>query len=569
MNYSVVKKAIPYELDEKLISNETIFVTFFDAEGTQIEVKEFGCLSKEKLMDIKVKYPNFKLKELYFINFSINEYHDFFEWDDEKILKGFQAERCFFDGDSDFNSIKFGKDGFSLAYSCFGNGNVGFQKTVFLSEVVHFNGIKFGIGEKDFSFSYFQGKDINFFGTQFGDGKVSFRGSSLSNGHLNFGGASFGKGSVDFDFSVFGINGVDFSSVNFGNCEVSFRNINFNNGDIIFFGSTFSEGKISFSGSIFGDSNIDFSFCQYIKCDIHFKYVIFGNGKFNMSNMNLLEGNIIFKSVEFKGKVISFFESSINNLIFIDSLFIEHVNMNLKECKVLTLENCIIEKTFDLGSTSKNIVKIKCFNIINTKNLGQIYIDWRMNDVKSMIYAQGETTSYKEKGNQFRLLKENFRNIGQYNDEDFAYLEFKRCESIYKLKGEDIIDQKNRNLKRIREYIIYPFKWFILDFVGNYATNPFRILGTMFTTVIVFAGIYTMPFVELSGSKFIARSTNNPRLQIFMESLYHSIATILTIGYGDINPGNMYAMLLSGFEGFIGLFLMSYFTVAFVRKILR
>ncbi|MCK5311801.1 MAG: hypothetical protein KAJ62_06810 [Desulfobacteraceae bacterium] len=43
----------------------------------------------------------------------------------------------------------------------------------------------------------------------------------------------------------------------------------------------------------------------------------------------------------------------------------------------------------------------------------------------------------------------------------------------------------------------------------------------------------------------------------------------MTIGYGDIQPANFSGIILSGFEGFMGLFLMSYFTVTFVRKVLR
>jgi len=51
-------------------------------------------------------------------------------------------------------------------------------------------------------------------------------------------------------------------------------------------------------------------------------------------------------------------------------------------------------------------------------------------------------------------------------------------------------------------------------------------------------------------------------------SFYHSAITFLTIGYGDYSPWGA-VRVISSIEGFVGLFLMSYFTVAFVRKILR
>lgn len=569
MKYNVVRQAIPYKLTDCLTASETVIVTFFSDEGVQTEKRNFGYLSKDELIALKLKYPAFRLKELYFRDFSIHDYHDLFEWDDSKILLSINMEKCFFDGKSDFSNTDFGKAGFSLANSFFGNDQVNFQKSTFLSDIVNFSGIQFGSGEKNFSYTNFYGKEIQFFSTNFSDGQVSFRASSFVNAHLNVGGAIFGIGDVDFEFCVFGAGGVDFSGVNFGDGEVSFQNGIFNSGDIFFFGSTFGTGKISFSGAVIGDGNINFSFCVYANCVIHLRYVKFGFCIINMSSMNLAEGYILFKSVEFKSKGMDFSESAINQIIFRDSLFFEHVNMSLKKCKTLTIENCIIEKTINLSSSSKRTVNIDCLNLLNTRNLGQIYLDWVMNDVKKMIYAQGKTTDYQEKANQLRLLKENFRKIGQYDDEDFAYVEYKRCMSISELKGEDLLHHKHKRLKRIRRYIAFPFKWLILDFVGNYATNPFRIIETMLLTVIAFAALYTMPFIQLHGEKTLIDSTDSPTLQLYGKALYHSIATIFTIGYGDVNPSNIYAMLLSGFEGFTGLFLMSYFTVAFVRKILR
>ena len=57
-------------------------------------------------------------------------------------------------------------------------------------------------------------------------------------------------------------------------------------------------------------------------------------------------------------------------------------------------------------------------------------------------------------------------------------------------------------------------------------------------------------------------------LSLVAKSFYHSAITFLTIGYGDYYP-SWIIRWISSVVGFTGLFLMSYFTVAFVRKILR
>ena len=53
-----------------------------------------------------------------------------------------------------------------------------------------------------------------------------------------------------------------------------------------------------------------------------------------------------------------------------------------------------------------------------------------------------------------------------------------------------------------------------------------------------------------------------------VNALYFSVVTLATIGYGDFAPDG-FARIIAGTEGFMGVFMMSYFTVAFVRKILR
>ncbi len=51
--------------------------------------------------------------------------------------------------------------------------------------------------------------------------------------------------------------------------------------------------------------------------------------------------------------------------------------------------------------------------------------------------------------------------------------------------------------------------------------------------------------------------------------LYYSVITFFTVGYGDLSAQDGWTALLCGAESFLGVFLMSYFSVAVVRKILR
>lgn len=77
-------------------------------------------------------------------------------------------------------------------------------------------------------------------------------------------------------------------------------------------------------------------------------------------------------------------------------------------------------------------------------------------------------------------------------------------------------------------------------------------------------------FIQITGLGNIASGLggNHDAIGIIGRSFFFSGVTFFTIGYGDFYPMGIirvFALL----EGFTGVFLMSYFTVAFVRKILR
>jgi len=196
--------------------------------------------------------------------------------------------------------------------------------------------------------------------------------------------------------------------------------------------------------------------------------------------------------------------------------------------------------------------------------LGRIYIDWRRLNIKELIYKQDSTTKSKEE--QFRILKENYNLTGQYSYEDEAYVEFKRTEALVHLK-EDKLKQPNF---KIIAYIKFAFKWLIFDKMGKFATDPLRVLFTMLVTYLMFTFLYVL--LAKIGNVHIVSSLFEPgdprALQPIGKAFYHSAITFLTIGYGDYYPDGV-SRWISSIEGFVGLFLMSYFTVAFVRKILR
>jgi len=256
------------------------------------------------------------------------------------------------------------------------------------------------------------------------------------------------------------------------------------------------------------------------------------------------------------------------NADFSEVGFLGHVYFMNSTCKALILTDCIIEKTFDLSNTQFDEL-----SLMNLKILGFIHLEWneniRYSINKYVMIKSNEVvvslTPYMDKAKQFRFLKENFRRIGQYDDEDKAYVEFKRYEAKSKFKCEE----ETRLFNKIFNKLFFPFKWLIADFIGEYGTNPMRILASLVLSIIFFGAVY-----YLCGAGIENFGIGLGILQKIGTSLYYSAITSFTVGYGDISPTKFGAHqglveALSCFEAFFGLFLMAYFTVAFSRKVLR
>ena len=161
------------------------------------------------------------------------------------------------------------------------------------------------------------------------------------------------------------------------------------------------------------------------------------------------------------------------------------------------------------------------------------------------------------------MLKNNYAKFGYFDDEDNLYVAYRR----YRAKDQLKSNKKNGILSKIYAYMKYYFNLTIFDIPGEYGTRLGNVALTMLNTVLLFSFLY-YSFPSLINFENISYSTNEIWNRL-AGSIYHSIITFLTIGYGDVAPKSLCGGVISGFEGFLGLFLMAYITIAFSRKVLR
>jgi hypothetical protein len=575
-SYRVEIKNLKFISDDGRKFPRTAIVTFLNEKDEEIGTELLGNIDIADIyLKIEKKEP-LVLDNCYIEEFSLSHYRAKLGIDRKEYVKinGFSAKMSFFDshnatdftycdfgdGITSFEGAHFARGRVLFNNSIFGEGDVSFAAVLVRNGNIEFTGCSFGKGDfifknsvlfdgiKDFQDISFSEGEVTFANTEFNSGDILFINTHFGDGRFNFKIARIVSGRVDFHYAGFGNGDVIFERTEFGNSRVDFRAVDF------------GSGRVNFNRSIFGDGDLTFEGASFSGSKFYFKKAWMGVGSKDFSLMEMGETEMSLEKTDFGTGALSF-NTSRYKLLSLRSCHLDHyVDLRIFGADELDLSDSIVRDIIDLEPYNVD-VNISVINLSGMRLLGNIYIDWKRNRCKESIQSQ-QKTSLRQKAEQFRILKENFNVTGKYDDEDRAYVMFKRIEALSDLEEETV---KKGGIKSLPAYLSYGFRWIVFDAAGQYATNPIRVLFSMVVSYVVFSLIYIFEML-FTTADIIASVDDN--LSTVAKGFYHSAVTFLTIGYGDHYPYGAIRWM-SGIEGFIGLFLMSYFTVAFVRKILR
>jgi hypothetical protein len=576
-HYQIKLKNVKFTAEDGRTCPKTALVTFHNEEGEELDSELFGVVDVNEIYDMIKEGKDINLDNFYISEFSLSAYRKLIGIDRKEIVrfKSFSAKNAFFeakistdfsyssfsDGDVSFDGSHFAKGKVFFNGSVFGKGNAIFSNTLFRDGNIEFTGSVFGEGDFLFKNAIVKDGIKDFQDIQFGNGEVSFANTEFNSGELLFINTRFNNGR--FNFKVTRIMGgkVDFHYSVFGNCEIMFERTEFGNSRVDFRTVDFGSGRINFNRSVFGNGEVNFEGASCKAGKIQFKKAEMGSGAKNFSLMEMADTDISFERTEFGDGDVSFYNSKFHT-ISLKSCHLDHYfDLRISDSELLDISDTIIRDIVDIEPYDFPI-DIKIVDMSGMRLLGKLYINWRHNKCKEIIINQ-EITTFHQKAEQFRILKENFSSTGKYEDEDEAYIMFKRYEAMSWLT-----EQKEKGgLTKIFSYVPHGFQWLVFDKIGLYATSPGRVLLSVVMFWFFFGLVYFL--ISLTGLGQTVSAVGNPdHLTAFLQSFYHSAITFFTIGYGDVYPMGL-SRIISGMEGFMGVFMMSYFTVAFVRKVLR
>jgi hypothetical protein len=576
-NYKVKINPVAYITKNGTRFESTASISFHDENRKEQAHYNLAYCDAESIYEMIDRKEPVILDECYIENFSLSEYRKSRGLEERSIviLNSFSAKSAFFEAsvETDFSYSNIIGEGISFYKSRFINGRTSFHKTrfsgsesdfsnsIFKCEAIDFSNAVFEGGTVNFKSSHFLGGFKNFQYTDFGDGLVSFENVDFGDGDLNFVNTNFRSGNVTFKIARFGTGKKDFEFAQFGDGDVIFDRAEFGNGRVDFRMIEFSLGRVYFNRASFGDGDIAFDGSSLLNSRMSFKKTGFGCGKLSFEEVQFETSEVLFENVQFENGSIYFGKALFKSLSMVSCQLNHYVDFRVRYCGTLELSDSIARDIVDFSSYDQE-VEIGTLNLAGMRLVGQIYIDWNKNNVKEIINNQ-DNTNNAEKAEQFRILKENYGRIGNYKSEDLAYIQFKRHEHKASL---DAALEKSK-LNAIWKLPIYALKLIIVDRMGLYATSPARVI---FSLIIIYFGFslihFVSPYFFNTGITCIGEEMGI--IHRFLNTLYYSLITFTTVGYGDCSPTG-FLRSVAAVEGFVGPFMMSYFTVAFARKILR
>lgn len=264
----------------------------------------------------------------------------------------------------------------------------------------------------------------------------------------------------------------------------------------------------------------------------------------NFSFKKISNGEIaILSNIHLEGAILKHCDFEDNHLY---ECFFENADLSHCNFKNATINSCNFENS---NCSEINLQGAKLTNLNFTNAI-----------IKNMSFS---ATTIDEATTFGKILKS--EKEGNFH---LAALEYKQIKEIFKNSNlHDIADKfhyKGMVSKRKTYKKTNPLRWtnYIFgDLLCKYGTSLIHVLIGTLIVIAICAFLYTLNDSLL----FNYQSIKNPS---FWDSLYFSLVTFTTLGYGDFHAIGI-MRFVAGFESFIGACMMSLFTVIMARKIIR
>ncbi|MGL1957499.1 MAG: ion channel [Colwellia sp.] len=211
---------------------------------------------------------------------------------------------------------------------------------------------------------------------------------------------------------------------------------------------------------------------------------------------------------------------------------------------------------------------LNCANLENTNLLGVKWSGGKFENITigkqirqeieaKQALKQGDSLQSKDLTEQ---AEEIYRNLRKHAEQ----------EGIFTLSGFFIHKELTMRRLQLPRYSMQRFLSKMVDIFCGYGEAPLRIVGLSIAIIMVCAILYAFTGLNYQDTIHQVSSQHSfaENVSFFLSSLYFSVVTFTTLGYGDFNPVGV-SRAIAAIEAFTGSFTIALFVVVFVKKMTR
>lgn len=234
-------------------------------------------------------------------------------------------------------------------------------------------------------------------------------------------------------------------------------------------------------------------------------------------------------------------------------------DMQSAHCFMVDFSGCSLMKA------NFKYANLHCANLENCNLLGANFEHARLEHVNwgdevIQLKKAKLVKDPKEREDLYQQAEEIYRHLRKVTEAEGLFDisgHFFRCEMVARRKQLPILSGR-RFLSKV------------VDLFCGYGEEPLRIIGFTLLIIFMYACFYALSGLSYGGN-LIALSLDyswQQNLFCFFDTLYFSVVTFTTLGYGDIAPIG-FSRFLASSEALIGSFTIALFVVVFVKKMIR
>ena len=221
-----------------------------------------------------------------------------------------------------------------------------------------------------------------------------------------------------------------------------------------------------------------------------------------------------------------------------------------------------------LMKANLNHSNIHCARLHNTNLLGTKLQGAKIDNIKIGSHVQQEAIAREADKNHDLVKAKDF-----YEQSEEIYRNLRKTaegDGIYTLAGH--FARKELTMRRM-QYRRWSQKRLVskaVDLFCGYGESPFNVIAFSLILIFICAILFFIfgvqgsnGMIQLSFQNSLWENINN-----FFSTIYFSVVTFTTLGYGDIQPVG-FSRFIATVEAFIGSFALALYVVVFVQKTTR